>query len=94
MNADLVVRHNPAASRYETEVDGHLALAEYAEEGDRIVFTHTYVPPELRSRGIAEKLVRAALEEARREGRRIVPQCSYVALFIRRNPEFQPLVAG
>jgi hypothetical protein len=94
MNADLVVRHNPAASRYETEVDGHLALAEYAEEGDRIVFTHTYVPPELRSRGIAEKLVRAVLEEARREGRRIVPQCSYVALFIRRNPEFQPLVAG
>ena len=94
MNADLIVRHNPAASRYETEVDGHLALAEYAEEGDRIVFTHTYVPPELRSRGIAEKLVRAALEEARREGRRIVPQCSYVALFIRRNPEFQPLVAG
>ena len=64
MNADLVVRHNPAASRYETEVDGHLALAEYAEEGDRIVFTHTYVPPELRSRGIAEKLVRAVLEEA------------------------------
>ena len=94
MNADLVVRHNPAASRYETEVDGHLALAEYAEEGDRIVFKHTYVPPELRSRGIAEKLVRAVLEEARREGRRIVPQCSYVALFIRRNPEFQPLVAG
>ena len=94
MNADLVVHHNPTASRYETEVDGHLALAEYAEEGDRIVFTHTYVPPELRSRGIAEKLVRAVLEEARREGRRIVPQCSYVALFIRRNPEFQPLVAG
>ncbi|MDD2765174.1 MAG: GNAT family N-acetyltransferase [Opitutaceae bacterium] len=94
MNSEPSVRHNPAASRYEIEVEGHLAMAEYALEGDRIVFTHTFVPPELRGRGIAEKLVRPALEEARRQGRRVVPRCSYVAAFIRRNPEFQPLVGG
>jgi predicted GNAT family acetyltransferase len=47
----------------------------------------------LRGRGIAETLVRAALEDARVQGRRVVPQCSYVAMFIRRHPEFQPLVA-
>lgn len=72
---------------------GHLAVAEYVPEGDRLVFTHTFVPPELRGRGIAEQLVRAALDDARQQGKRIVPQCSYVALFIRRNPEFKPLVA-
>ena len=94
MNPDVTVRHNPAACRYEAEVEGHLAVAEYALEGDRIVLTHTFVPPELRGRGVAEKLVRTALEEARRAGRRVVPQCSYVALFIRRNPEFKPLTAG
>ncbi|MFA5057082.1 MAG: GNAT family N-acetyltransferase [Opitutaceae bacterium] len=92
MNSDPTVRHNPAASRYEIEVEGHLAVAEYVLEGDRIVFTHTFVPPELRGRGLAEKLVRPALEEAQRQGRRVVPQCSYVAAFIRRHPEFQPLV--
>ena len=95
MNSDFTVRRNPAAGRYEAEIDGHLAVAEYLLEGDdRVVFTHTFVPPELRGRGVAEKLVRTALEEARQEGRRVVPQCSYVALFIRRNPEFRSLAAG
>ena len=84
MNSDFTVRRNPAASSYEADIDGHLAVAEYLLEDDRMIFTHTFVPPELRGRGVAEKLVRTALEEARQEGRRVVPQCSYVALFIRR----------
>lgn len=92
MNQEVVVRHIPAASRYEAAVGGSLAVAEYRLEGERVVFTHTFVPPELRGQGVAEKLVRAALEDARRAGRRVVPQCSYVALFIRRHREFQPLV--
>ena len=94
LNSDFTVRHDSAAHRYEAEVEGHLAVAEYTPEGDRLIFTHTFVPPELRGRGVAEKLVRTALEEARRAGKKVVPQCAYVALFIRRNPEFQPLTAG
>jgi len=94
MSTAIAVRHNPAAHRYEAEVEGHLAVAEYTLEGDRQVFTHTFVPPELRGRGVAEQLVRTALEEARAAGRKVVPLCSYVAVFIRRNPEFQPLVAA
>ena len=93
MNPASTVRHNGAANRYETEVDGYLAVAEYRLEGNRMVFSHTLVPPELRRRGIAEQLVRTALEDARLQDRRVVPQCSYVAAFIRRNPEFQRLVA-
>jgi hypothetical protein len=88
------VRHNAAASRYEIELGGHLAVAEYVFEGDgRMVFTHTFVPPELRGRGLAEKLVRRALADAREQGRRVVPACSYVAAFIGRNAEFQALLA-
>lgn len=93
MSSAIAVRHNVPASRFETEVDGHEAVAEYRIDGDRAIFTHTFVPPELRGRGVAEALVRAALEEMRRQGRRVVPECSYVALFIRRNKEFQSLVA-
>ncbi len=94
-NAVTVV-HNPAASRYEATVDGHLAVAEYTLDGDgtRQTFTHTFVPGELRGRGIAELLVRTALEDARTAGRRIVPQCSYVARYASRHPEFQALVDG
>ena len=89
----IVVRHNLAEQRFETEVDGHRAVAEYKLDGDRMIFTHTFVPPELRGRGIAEKLVRPALELARAEKRRVVPACSYVAAFIGRNAEFKDLLA-
>ncbi len=94
MNAkEITAIHNVAARRFEATVDGHEAVAEYALEGDRLVFTHTFVPPELRGRGIAEKLVRPALAWARAERRRVVPACSYVATFIARNEEFKDLLA-
>ena len=94
MSAEPNVLHNAVASRYEAVVDGHLSVAEYELDGERIVFTHTVVPPELRGRGIAEKLVRAALADARAAGRKVVPQCSYVAKFIERHGEYRDLVAG
>ena len=93
MPAAIIVRHNAPACRYEAESNCHLAVLEYAMEGGRMVFTHTFVPPELRGAGVAESLVRGALEDARSQGRRVVPRCSYVAAFFRRHPEFQPLAA-
>lgn len=88
----ITVTPNPALHRYEATVDGHLAVAEYELAGDRIILTHTFVPPELRGRGIAEALVRTALDAARADGRRVVPQCSYVARFIERHAEYQSLL--
>lgn len=93
MSAAPAVRHNPAANRYEIEIEGHLAVAEYVMEAGRQVFTHTLVPPELRGRGLAEALVRTAMDDARAAGRKVVPACSYVARFIEKNPEFADLVA-
>ena len=87
------VHHNAAENRYEITIEGHLAVAEYVMEDDRQVFTHTLVPPELRGRGLAEALVRTALNDARAAGRRVVPQCSYVERFIQRNKEYQSLLA-
>jgi predicted GNAT family acetyltransferase len=87
------VKHNPAENRFEVENDVGLSVADYQLHQGRMIMTHTYVPPELRGRGIAEKLVRAALEHARTEGLRVVPACSYVDAFIRRHSEFQSLLA-
>ncbi len=94
MDAAVTVRHNMAASRYELLVDGHLSICEYVLEGKRMIFTHTLVPPELRGRGIAEKLVRAALADARAQGRTVVPACSYVAKFIERHEEYRDLLGA
>lgn len=93
MNPPPSARHNAAAQRYEIEIDGHLAVAEYEVEGDRVVLTHTLVPEALRGRGLAEVLVRAALNDARAAGRRVVPACSYVDKFMERHAEFADLRA-
>lgn len=94
METSSEVRHEGAARRYELAVDGHLAVCAYERVGNRMVFTHTFVPPELRGRGIAEKLVRAALADARAQGVKVVPACSYVARFIERHAEYGDLLAA
>jgi uncharacterized protein len=90
---NIEIRHNPAAHRFEAEVEGQLSIADYQLQEERMIFTHTYTPPSQRGRGIAEKLVRAALEHARHERKKVVPACSYVHMFILRHPEFKPLLA-
>lgn len=90
---DIRVTHNEPEQRFEALVSGQLAVCEYQIEGDRMIFTHTYVPPELRGRSVAQKLVRVALDHARDCNRSVVPACSYVAAFIERNSEYQPLRA-
>lgn len=64
-----------------------LAVAEYVRGVDELVLTRTFVQPALRGRGLAETLVRAALDFARAERLRVIPTCSYVAAFVDRHPE-------
>jgi hypothetical protein len=89
----IEVRHNEPEHRFEVELEGQLSVADYELEGGRMIFTHTYTPPAQRGRGIAEKLVRAGLEYARAGNYKVVPACSYVAIFIERHREYQPLLA-
>lgn len=92
MTPPPVVRHNSAAHRYEIETDGHVSVAEYELAEGKQVFTHTLVPEALRGRGLAEALVKTALDDALGAGRKVVPACSYVAKYIQRHPEYQGLL--
>lgn len=89
---DVQVAHNEAASRFEVTVQGQHSELSYRRDDNRILFTHTFVPPALRGRGIAGKMAQAALEYARENKLVAVPLCSYMASYIRRHPEYQPLV--
>ena len=62
--------------------------------GKTRVANHTFVPPELRGRGIAQQLVEALVADARAQGFTIVPQCSYVEVLFRRHPEWSDLLAA
>lgn len=65
----------------------------YKKNGDVYVADHTLVPPEIGGRGIAAKLVEALIADARDEGFKIVPQCSYVDAAFRRHPDWSDLRA-
>ena len=87
------VRHNPALSRFELDVDGHTAFASYRQNGDVLLMTHTETPPALRGRGIGERLVVGVLNEVQSQGLKVKPLCSFVRFVMTKHPEFQNLIA-
>jgi uncharacterized protein len=88
------IRHNQAASRFETTVDGSLCVLDYRLRDGLLSIDHVGVPPPVEGRGIAGQLVQAAMEQARREGWRVVPHCAYAAAWLRRHPEYAGFVQG
>ena len=85
-------KNNEAENRFEIDLDGKLAVSAYQRRGDKIIFTHTEVPPELEGQGIGNALATAALDYARSEGLKVVPRCPFISAFIRRHKEYQSLV--
>lgn len=89
----LRVVDDVAAQRFEVALGGEVATLAYERDGDRLVLIHTEVPSRLEGHGIGHLLVRAALDEAAREGELIVPLCSFVVSYLRRHPDELRLVA-
>lgn len=88
----LAFANNRSEQEYSLDVDGGRAVAAYQREGDTVVFTHTGVPPELEGRGIGSRLIRAALDDVRDQGLRVIPQCPFVRAFIAKHPEYRDLL--
>jgi predicted GNAT family acetyltransferase len=79
------VTDNTAQSRFELNVDGHVAYLEYERTSNTLTLLHTEVPPEIRGRHIADRLVEAALAVGRSEGRRLVVICPFARAYLRRH---------
>ena len=90
----MSVSENSARHRFEYEVEGKTAFLDYRRSPGIVALMHAEVPTELEGRGVGSHLVRGALDLIRPTGDKVVPACSFVAAFIRRNPEYQDLVAS
>jgi predicted GNAT family acetyltransferase len=86
------IRHDQESSRFVATTPTGDAELTYMRDGKRIVFTHTGVPPEHEGQGIGGALARAGLDYARSEGLTVRPMCPFVAAYVKRNPEYHPLV--
>jgi predicted GNAT family acetyltransferase len=87
-----VVQNNTQQQRFELDTSAGLAVADYRLSSGIMTIYHTEVPVPLRGRGIGCRLVKGALEEVRRLGLKVVPQCWFVREYIDRNREFTDLV--
>jgi uncharacterized protein len=89
----IAIEHLPERGRFQAVVEGCVCVADYRLVGGVIRMTHTEVHPSLAGRGIAARLVAAALLHARENGLKVDPQCSYVRTYLRRHPAQQDLLA-
>ncbi|GGD71328.1 GNAT family N-acetyltransferase [Croceicoccus mobilis] len=80
--------------RAHPEDTNHIGRLTYKKRGDVLIAEHTLVPPAIGGRGIAARLVERLVEDARAEGKTIVPQCSYVDAAFRKHPEWADLKAA
>ncbi|WP_170254473.1 GNAT family N-acetyltransferase [Phaeodactylibacter luteus] len=83
---------NEDKRRFEANVDGSLAVAEFIKTKDKLILTHTEVPPALSGKGIASLLAKTALQYARSSGLRVMPLCPFMAGYMARHPEWESLL--
>jgi len=86
------VRDNKPLSRFELDVEGGLAFANYRRTPSAVVITHTETPRSLRGRGIASELVDGALRLVRADGMKVIAGCGFVVDYLHKHPEFSDLV--
>lgn len=92
-SGDVQVTKDEVRSRYEAHIDGELAgWSEYDVRGGAVVFPHTVTLPAFGGQGVASEVARVSLDDAREQGLRVVPVCSFYVDYLRRHPEYQDLL--
>jgi predicted GNAT family acetyltransferase len=87
------VRDNKAQNRFELDVEGAVAFANYRLTPSAVIITHTETPRSLRGRGIASELITGALELIRADRLKVVAGCSFVVNYLAKHPETADLTA-
>ncbi|HEX5047242.1 MAG TPA: GNAT family N-acetyltransferase [Gammaproteobacteria bacterium] len=87
------ITHNAARRRFEAAFGDSLAVLDYSPvDATTLDYRHTFVPPAVRGRGIASRLVRFGLDYALEQRLTVIPTCPFVAAYIRGHPRYRALL--
>jgi hypothetical protein len=87
------VHDNPSRHRFELDVDGVTAFTVYRHKPGVVIVVHTEVPEALSGRGVGSQLAKGARDIARARGEQVVAECLFIVSYIKKQPEFQDLLA-
>ena len=84
-----------SGGRWKIVVEGHEAEMTFSRASPTlIIIDHTGVPDALRGRGVGPALVERAVQDARREGFRIIPLCPFARAQFERHPDWRDVLSG
>jgi uncharacterized protein len=85
---DVTVVDDPPHLRYVLRVrDEQAGELVYADKGTQRTLIHTEIDPAFEGHGLGSRLAAAALDDARRRGLTVVPQCPFVISYLRGHPD-------
>lgn len=90
--SSVAVTHLPGQHCFQAALDEQTARMHYVLGNDFIVLAHTEVSTTLSHRSITQPLIRSVLLFARKHQLQVMPLCPLVAVYIRRHPEYRPLL--
>jgi hypothetical protein len=89
---DPLLIHNEKLQRFELKIDKHTAFINYKQKDEAIYLVHTEVPKDLESQGVAAALVEKTFQYLEKNKLKLVPVCSYIKVFLERNPQWNTLL--
>lgn len=90
--SDPEIHNNTELKRYELPVDGEVAVVMYNLSPGALMITETLVPQRLEGRGLASRLAKHVLADAKDRGLVVLPVCPFFAGYLQKHPEHRDVV--
>ncbi|MFA4951299.1 GNAT family N-acetyltransferase [Brevundimonas sp.] len=81
------IRDNPDAKRYELPIGDQIAVVTYNLSEPNLMITETLVPQALEGQGIASRLARHVIADARARNLLILPVCPFFSAYFQKHPD-------
>lgn len=81
------IRDNPDAKRYELPIGDQVAVVTYNLSEPNLMITETLVPRALEGKGVASRLARHVIADARARGLLILPVCPFFSAYFQKHPD-------
>ncbi len=86
--------HDEDDLRFYIDLDGEEAELTYSRtHKDELDLDYTYVPEDHRGQGLADELVKSAMEYVKGNQLKFIASCPVVEAYVKRHPEYKPYMA-